>query len=165
MDEETTVWEGSPAQLLNLGTFLLCGLVGGALIGIAIVFWDKLPPPVPLILAGAAIIPLVYALARWLQIKCERYQLTSERLRLRSGVFSRKTDELELYRVKDYVLIEPFWLRLFGLSNVTLTTSDDANPQVVLRAVGEGAQLRDQLRKYVEICRQRKGVRITEFEG
>jgi uncharacterized membrane protein YdbT with pleckstrin-like domain len=165
MDEETTIWEGSPSQLLNFGVFLLCGLIAGALIGGALAFGSALTPPVPMILAGAAVLPLLYAFVRWLQIKCHRYQLTSERLRLRTGVLSRKTDEVELYRVKDYVLVEPLVLRLFGLSNISLTTSDDANPQVLLRAVPEGSNLRDQLRKHVEICRQRKGVRITEFEG
>lgn len=165
MEEETTIWEGSPSQLLNMGVFLLCAVVAGGLIGAALVFWNKLPPPGPVIMAGLAAIPLLYAFARWLQIKCQRYHLTSERLRLRSGVLSRKTDEIELYRVKDYVLIEPFWLRLFGLSNLSLTTTDDANPQVFIRAVGEGDNLRDQIRKHVEICRERKNVRITEFEG
>jgi membrane protein YdbS with pleckstrin-like domain len=161
--EETTIWEGNPSQVLNLGVFLLCGLFAGGLIGAAILF--SLAPPVPFILAGLAVLPVLYALVSWLQIKCVRYQLTSERLRLRTGVLSRKTDEVELYRVKDYVLIEPLSLRLFGLSNISLTTTDDANPQVLLHAVPEGDSLRDQLRKYVEICRQRKGVRITEFEG
>jgi uncharacterized membrane protein YdbT with pleckstrin-like domain len=165
MDEETTIWEGNPSQLLNFGIFLLCGLIAGALLGVALVFWNKLTPPFPLVLAGIALVPVVYALAQWLKTKCTRYQLTSERLRLRTGVLSRKTDEIELYRVKDYVLIEPFWLRLFGLGNIALTTNDDANPQVTLRAVPEGDNLRDQLRKHVELCRQNKGVRIREFEG
>jgi uncharacterized membrane protein YdbT with pleckstrin-like domain len=165
MDEETTIWEGNPSQLLNFGTFLLCGLIAGALIGTALVFWNKLTPPFPLVLAGVALLPLLYALTRWLKIKCERYQLTSERLRLRTGVLSRQTDEIELYRVKDYVLVEPFWLRLFGLGNISLTTTDDANPRVTLHAVSEGDKLRDEFRKYVELCRQKKNVRITEFEG
>ena len=164
MDEETMIWEGNPSQLLNFGVFLLCGLIAGALIGAALVF-DTLAPPFPLVLGGLAAVPLLYALIQWLKIKCERYELTSERLRLRTGVLSRKTDEIELYRVKDYVLIEPFWLRLFGLGNIKLTTNDDANPQVTLRAVPQGDKLRDEFRKYVELCRQKKGVRITEFEG
>ena len=165
MDDETMIWEGNPSQLLNFGVFLLCGLIAGALVGVALVFWNKLTPPFPLILAGLALVPIFYGLGQWLKTKCERYQLTSQRLRLRSGVLSRKTDEVELYRVKDYVLIEPFWLRLFGLGNISLTTTDDANPRVTLNAVPEAGKLRDQFRKYVELCRQSKGVRITEFEG
>src|SRR6185436_6329397 len=152
MEEETTIWEGNPSQLLNFGGFLLCAVVAGALIGSALVFWNKLPPPGPMVMAGLAAIPVLYAFSRWLQIKCQRYHLTTERLRLRSGVLSRKTDEIELYRVKDYVLLEPFWLRLFGLSNISLTTTDDANPLVLIRAVPEGDNLRDQIRKHVEVC-------------
>ena len=165
MDEETTVWEGSPSQILNLHVFILCGLAAGALIGVAIVFRDRLSPPFAYVLAGAAVVPILFAFVKWLQIKCRRYQLTTERLKMRHGVLSRQTEELELYRVKDYVLMEPLWLRMFGLANISLTTNDDTNPRVLLQAVPDGDSLRDQFRKHVEICRQKKGVRITEFEG
>jgi hypothetical protein len=54
---------------------------------------------------------------------------------------------------------------MFGLSDLALATTDDANPTVLLRAIPNGSNLRDQFRKYVEICRQKKHVQITEFEG
>ena len=158
------VWEGHPSQVLNFGVFLFCGLIAGGLIGAAIVFWNRLTPPFPLVLVWTALVPVAYAFYRWLEVNCQRYQLTSERLRLRSGILSRKTDELELYRVKDYVLVEPFYLRIFDLGDISLTTNDDANPRVLLRAVPNAGTLRDNIRKYVEVCRQRKGVTITEFE-
>ncbi len=41
-------------------------------------------------------------------------------------------NELELYRVKDIVLNEPFLLRLVGLSNIVLVTSDRSTPVFVV---------------------------------
>ena len=164
MEEEKSVWQGGPSQILNLHIFLLCGVTAAALLIIAFYFRDKLGVPTASIVGGAAIIPIVAALSKWLQVNCIRYELTTERLRVRSGVLTRKTDEIELYRVKDYVLQEPFALRMFGLGDVVLQTTDDANPVVLLKAIHRSDSLRDEIRKYVEIRRDAKRVRITEME-
>jgi uncharacterized membrane protein YdbT with pleckstrin-like domain len=140
MDEERSVWQGTPSQVVNLGSFILLGLF----------FW--------------LVIPLFVILWKWLVVKNTKYELTTERLRLRYGVFNKKTDELELYRVRDYKLDEPFFLRIFSLSNIVLTTSDKTHPRVVLDAIPDGEELREKLRKYVEACRTRKGVREVDIE-
>jgi uncharacterized membrane protein YdbT with pleckstrin-like domain len=164
MEDEKSVWEGNPSQLLNLHVFLLCLLVAGGLLFAAFFFREKLGVPGAYIVAGLAIVPVAFAFIRYLQTKFWRYELTSERLRVRQGIFSRRTDEIELYRVKDYVLHEPLGLRIFGLGDIALTTTDDANRNVLLKAVRRPSALRDELRKNVEIRRQAKGVRITEME-
>jgi len=164
MEEEKPVWQGNPSQLLNLHVFLMCLLLGGVLIFGAIYFREKLGAPWPYVIGALALIPFGVAIARYLQTKFWRYELTSERLRIRRGVLSRRTDEIELYRVKDYVLSEPFVLRMFGLGDIVLTTTDDANRTVLLKAVRRPTSLRDEIRKHVEVRRQVKGVRITEME-
>jgi hypothetical protein len=42
---------------------------------------------------------------------------------------------------------------------------DEANPTVMLRAIPGGKNLRDEIRKNVEICRDRKRVRVAEFDS
>jgi len=163
-NEEKTLWEGHSSQILNLPTFIVCGLAAGVLAGSAILLRTRVSSGVSLALAAATLIPLVIALGKWVQNQCRRYQVTTERIHLRQGVLSRKTDDLELYRVKDYLLVEPFLLRLFGLGNIVLTTTDEANPTLVIKAIPEIQLLRDQIRKQVELCRTRKGVRIAELE-
>ncbi|MBF5054796.1 hypothetical protein Y5W_00090 [Alcanivorax sp. 521-1] len=140
MREEKDVWYGTPSQVINLGTFIVCGLL----------FF--------------LVIPLFVALWRWLEVKFTKYELTTQRLRTRYGVLNRKTDELELYRVRDYQLVEPFFLRLFSLGNVVLRTSDRSNPVVTIKAVENGEELREKLRQYVEECRTHKGVREFDVE-
>jgi uncharacterized membrane protein YdbT with pleckstrin-like domain len=114
--------------------------------------------------AGIALVPVLIGGIKWMQTQCRRYQLTTERLRVRQGVFSRRTDEVELYRVKDYVLVEPFFLRLFGLGNVVVNTHDTTNPTVLLEAIPDASAVRDQIRKHVELCRVQKNVRVAELE-
>lgn len=138
--EERTVWLGTPSQVINLGSFILLGLF----------FW--------------LVIPLFVILWKWLVVKNMKYELTTERLRLRHGVFNKKLDELELYRVRDYKLDQPFFLRIFSLANIILQTSDRSHPTVIIQAIPDAENLREQLRTHVEACRTRKGVRELDVE-
>jgi len=138
--EERTVWLGTPSQVINLGAFLLLGLF----------FW--------------LVIPLFIILWKWLVVKNMKYELTTERLRMRHGVLNKKLDELELYRVRDYKLDQPFFLRIFSLANIILQTSDRSHPTVIIQAIPDAENLREQLRTYVEACRTRKGVRELDVE-
>jgi len=115
-------------------------------------------------LLSVLVVPLIYGIARWIQNRCRRYTVTTQRLRLASGVFTRQTEEVELYRVTDYKLVEPFWQRIFGLGTLVLTTSDEANPVVNLEGLRNVTALRDDIRRHVESCRDRKRVRIAELE-
>ena len=140
MAEERDVWSGTPSQVVNLPTFIVC------------------------VLLFFLVVPVFYALWRWLVVKMTKYELTTERLRTRYGVLNKKTDELELYRVRDYNFDQPFFLRLFSLGNVILQTSDRSHPTVVIRAIPGGEQLREQIRTHVEACRVAKRVREVDFE-
>ena len=140
VSEEKDVWFGTPSQVINLGSFILLGLF----------FW--------------LIFPLLIILWKWLVVKNTKYELTTERLRTRYGVLNKHTDEVELYRVRDYKFVQPFFLRLFSLGNIVLQTSDRSHPQVILRAIPDGEELRDKLRTHVEACRVKKNVREVDFE-
>ena len=136
--EEVTLWEGRPSYLRDLGLYVVCGLT----------FW--------------LVVPLFVAAWRWLSTKYHRYEVTSERVRVRTGVLSRHLEELELYRVKDTTLAQSFIERIFGLSNIMIHTSDRTAPVVVLEAIENAEPLREQLRTCVERQRQRK--RVREFD-
>ena len=138
--DEVDIWEGTPSQVVNLGVFIF---------GLVLFF---------------LIVPLFYALWKWLVIKNTKYELTSQRLKTHSGVLNKHVDELELYRVKDYKLVQPFFLRIFSLSNAVLETSDRSNPSITIRAIADGNDVREQIRKLVEELRQRRGVREVDFE-
>ena len=108
--------------------------------------------------------PIFIAIAKWLRVKCNTFEITTERIRITEGVFSKKIEELELYRVKDARVLEPFWLRIFSLGNIVLTTSDRSHPTLVIPAVPDVRGLREQLRTHIERMRLLKGVREVDFE-
>jgi uncharacterized membrane protein YdbT with pleckstrin-like domain len=107
----------------------------------------------------AFFIPFLWALWSFLKIYAHSYELTTERLLEHNGVFSRTSDELELYRVKDITFVQPFSLRMFNCGNIILDTSDRSTPVVVIHAIENGRPVMNAIRKYVDIMRTKKGVR------
>jgi uncharacterized membrane protein YdbT with pleckstrin-like domain len=152
---EEILWKGSPSQVLNLGKFVV-GLLLVAGIGIG----GAMFPPA----WAALVLPLGWMLWEFLKVRCRVFELTTERLRLYSGVFNQTIDEIELYRVKDTSMERPFWFRMFGLSSLYLDTSDRSHPKVELEAISDAVNLRETLRKQVEYWRDRKRVREVDFE-
>jgi membrane protein YdbS with pleckstrin-like domain len=142
--EENQVWSGTSSQVLNLGIFILCGLVTLTVIG--------------------AIVAIPYAVWRYLLVRNRRFEVTSQRIKVYSGVLSKKIEELELYRVKDTKFEQPFFLRLFGLANVVIVSTDSTTPISMIPAIKNAQDLREKLRVLVEERRDQKRVRVTEFE-
>jgi uncharacterized membrane protein YdbT with pleckstrin-like domain len=137
---EQVIWSGSSSQIRNLHIYILCALF----------CW--------------LIVPIIFAIIKWIQLRSRFYEITTQRVRLRQGVFSKRTDELELYRVKDSTVFEPFWQRMFGLGNIVITTNDETNPSLTLEALPNARDTREKLRTAIEDCRDRKRVRIAELE-
>ena len=81
------------------------------------------------------------------------------------GVFSRRTDSLELYRVKDASFVQPFVMRLVGIGIVELETSDATTPVLQIRGVPDADALRERILKAVDAVRDRKGVRELDVPG
>src|SRR4051794_8461776 len=114
---EQVIWSGSSSQVRNLHVYLLCLVLAGGIVALSVVLQKSL------IAIGVAV-PFIFALARWIALRSRHYELTTQRVRLRQGILSKRTDELELYRVKDVTVFEPFWQRLFSLGTIIVTTND-----------------------------------------
>ncbi len=160
MNEETSLWKGSSSQWLNLGPFtaalaVALGLVIGGLL---------LAPFLPFALVAIGL-PAVYFIWKYLVVRTRVYEITSQRVRVTSGVINQTIDEVELYRVKDTQMFRPWWMRLTGLASIHLDTSDRSIPHLIIPAIRGGAELREVLREQIELARDRKRVREMDFEG
>lgn len=159
--EETLLWKGSPSQWTNLGAYLFWLSVAAAMVA---AYYLYLTEYGPVVLAGLAV-PVLFMFVRWLQTRFHTYEVTTERIRTSTGILSRRTSELELYRIRDYATIEPFWLRVVGRGHLVIETADRSNPRFVLRAVPDVAKLKDQVRTHTERMRQLRGVRDLEINS
>lgn len=165
--EEKTVWAGTSSQWTNLGAYVLCVLsfvtfaVGFILLRHWVVQQGTFVIAVAVVIA---LIPLGVMMAKWFVLKAKRYEITTERIKTTTGVFNKQTSVVELYRVKDYILKEPFFYRLFSLGNIEIVTSDPTTHDIFIEAVANARKLFDDIRHHVEARRDAKGVREIDFD-
>jgi uncharacterized membrane protein YdbT with pleckstrin-like domain len=153
---DTVIWKGGPSQWTNFWTYVLSLLLAGVIVTGGVFF-------LPVLIA--LVIPLGWAGWAFLVVRCEVYELSEQRIRFYTGVLNRKIDEIELYRVKDSSVVQPLSLRIFGLGNVMLETSDRSQPQAELAAVKDPIAVREHLRRCVERIRDAKRVREVDFDA
>lgn len=130
----------SPSQLTNFGWFLL-GITGIYLE----VYWFLLFP-----------ILFVYHVYMW------RYHFNDKTIVEQKGIINVSHREVHYFRIKSIKVDEPLWMRFFGLSNVTIKTSDQYQPELRLYAVKGGLKIREELLNLMETERKQNGVR--EFD-
>jgi len=136
---EELIWKGKPSQISNMATYGLC-LLG---------FW--------------MIIPVFIALWRYWITDTTEYKVTVQRAFVKTGIFNKKIEEVELYRIKDYSLDKPWFLRLFQLANLRMVTSDNSLPILNFRAIPSGESVRNKIRVKVEKLRTDKNIREVDF--
>ena len=136
MNDERIEWQGHPSQWQNLGWFVACVLL----------------------------LPIPWAFWRWLETRNTTYTLTDQRLKTTRGVFTRTTEDLELYRVRDNRFEQSFAERLFGLGQVVLFTTDETSPEVRLTFITDAEAVREKIRALVEARRDAKRVRYLDAE-
>ena len=129
--QNETLWQGRPSPLMHLGLYLSC------------IF----------------LLPLPFALGKYLATRTTSYQLTADRLICQQGIFYRTQDEVELYRIKDYTITAPLYYRWLGIADLVLVTSDKTHPTLALSGIVDAHPVKEIIRNQVEELRVQKGVR------
>jgi membrane protein YdbS with pleckstrin-like domain len=158
--EEHELWRGHPSQILNLNIYLCWVIILGLaffiveMVGVAYsVLWSAVGFGVLVLVA------LVHGCLLYFHLRAVEYVITTQRVRVISGIFSKDIQEIELFRVKDTMAHQSFFLRLFGLGTITVISGDERHPQLVMTAIPKAIELRERLRQEVMALRQRFGVR------
>jgi uncharacterized membrane protein YdbT with pleckstrin-like domain len=133
---EQVLFEGEPALVSSIGTVFLLILTAG--------------------LAGI-----------WLYFRRggTKYKVTTQRIVIDRGIFSKTMEQLDLYRVNDFTVDRPFGQRLLGTGNIRLQTFDKTSPIVELEALKtDVVKLYETMRVAVESAKQNRGVRVLDME-
>lgn len=137
--ETELIWVGTEGQLINAGWFI-----------VAILFcWT--------------VIPVLWAIYRYLKVANHRYELTNQRLLEYSGILVKRVETLELYRVKDIAVSGTLFQALFGRGRVVLQTTDASTPTVHISAIASPQHVSQLIRDAVEQCRVARGVRAFDY--
>lgn len=166
--QEKVIYRGKPSQYVNFNTYVVCGFIMVCAL-LSSLLWEMFVTGdaghkayFMLFWKIAFISSFAWGIWVWLRVWNHQYELTTERFRESVGVLSRVEEVVELYRVRDITLTQPFSLRVMGLSNVILDTSDRTNPMVVMYAVKDGKKIADLIRNHVEFVRQSRGIQQME---
>ena len=167
MIQNTVYFKSRPSQLINLETFLLTVLAVPVILLMDEILKQQLLTQnipekliehlhrLPYYLGVFVLLNLAYHVLR---VFCIRYEIHAEELRYYSGIFRRKYEFIENYRIKDYCVERPLIYRLFGLGNLIIYTSDKTTPVFRLYAIRDPEEKYKILRSLVELNRREKHV-------
>lgn len=134
--QEMTLFEGHPAVVATLGRCLLVVLT----LGLAALYF-------------------------WVQARGRRYRITTQRIVIDHGLFSKRMEQVDLYRITDYVLERPFGQRMFGTGNIVLKTLERDTPELRIDHLKTNViALYESLRTATEAEKRRRGVRVLDTE-
>lgn len=132
--QEDLIWEGRPTWRAWAGRW--------------IAGWVLLP-----ILVG-----IVLLVSVWLRTRSVRWKLTSRRIEMETGFFSKKVDTLELWRVRDVEFRQSIIDRMVGVSCLTITAHDGRTPVLEIRGAPGDRAIYDRLMSALMLARQQRGV-------
>ncbi|MCR4999190.1 MAG: PH domain-containing protein [Lachnospiraceae bacterium] len=93
------------------------------------------------------------------------YELTEDRLFVKTGFFTINEEEIRLYRVMDVQYKATFGQRLFGVGSIYLTTSDKSAHDLEIRSVKRPRDVKELLSSKVEEQRLKNRVVGREMMG
>lgn len=128
---EEHIWSGGPSQWLNAGWFASCILI----------------------------IPIPIAIWKFIELRSTAFSLSTQRIKIETGVLSKQYDQVELYRVKDTILNRTLIQRMLGLGTIKMITSDPSQPELTFPSIPDADQVRELIRQNVERMRRLRGVR------
>lgn len=100
-----------------------------------------------------------------LRAKSVRYRITTERVVVERGLLSKHMDQIDLYRINDYVVERPFGQRLAGTGNLILSAMDRSSPELRIEGIKTDVMaLYEALRKATEEQKAKRGVRTVDTE-
>jgi len=106
---------------------------------------------------------LVVLLYKYYEVDYCRYYIYEDRMTERKGIFNVTEETVNYFRIKSIMLEEPFIMRLVGLSNVKITTSEQFKINFTFHGVENG----DGIQAFLQDCarheRQKMGTRELDL--
>jgi membrane protein YdbS with pleckstrin-like domain len=108
------------------------------------------------------VVGLGWLLALHLRRKSRRYRITDRTIDYEVGVFSRRVETMQLWRVQDLDFRQTFFERLLGIATIHVFAKDVTDPEIMLRGLPASREIFDRLKEACEIARQQRVVGVVE---
>ncbi len=101
----------------------------------------------------------------WFRRASVHYKITTERVVIETGLLSKKMNQIDIYRINDYVVERPFGQRLMGTGNIVVSAMDATDATLKLGGLKTDVkELYERLRTATENEKRRRGVRMVDYE-
>ncbi|MCJ7777175.1 MAG: PH domain-containing protein [Sedimentisphaerales bacterium] len=154
------VFAGRPTLWVMAGAFLK----GGLLLAVAglLVFWHieriaalKLSTEYAAVFGkyrlllglGLGLVVIMVLFYKALQLRMTHYEVGADRIEFGRGIFDRKVDNLDMFRVVDIKLRRSVLDCIVGVGTVLLTTTDKSHPEFMFEKVRDSRELYDAVKK------------------
>ena len=144
------------ARLRLLAAFACAGL---ALVLVEAGYRRLLVPVIAGPLSASLLLWSAYLLSTFAARAALRYTLTSDRLEIEKGFFSRRRESIELWRVRELVLEETLLGRVRGVGRIVVLSGDPLAPILDIGPVAGARKLCQDLRGAVAGAHRRGSVR------
>ena len=155
--KEETLWHGTPSWLLLLGKIIRAVLVAIILPVIYYFGRDFLAQYSTIVWSIIAIVILWQVVEVFLaltRIRTTKYTITTQRLILESGVFSKEVQEIDLRYIDDTQFRQSFIQRMLGIGSVVIVSKDVASH--TLRGIPDPRGVRELIRSNAYQVSQRQ---------
>jgi len=94
---------------------------------------------------GAAIIitVLLILILKIIKLKMTYYEITTDRIEWSRGLFDRRVDNIDMFRVVDLKMRRSFFDCIVGIGSVGLITTDKTDPEFIFQKIRHPRQLYD----------------------
>jgi hypothetical protein len=93
----------------------------------------------------------------------ENYTITSERLKIITGLVARRVENFELIRVQDIDFKQGMGERMLGIGDIHIRGQDPSNPAIILRNIPKPEEVYETLRRAWLEARKRHGLQFREY--
>lgn len=92
-----------------------------------------------------------------------KYTISDSRLIVEKGFFTKRRDEIRLYRIRDITVTRSLIKRMFGIGDIIVFSTDTSSPQYIIHNVRKTATVADLLGEASEAARLKfKAFELTE---
>jgi len=114
------------------------------------------------VLVCGTIVGLIFWPLLQMKRKATRYKITERNIDYETGVFSKRIETLQLWRVRDIDFRQSFFERLLGIASIHIFTKDVTDPELVMTGLPGSRDIFDKLKDAAELARQQRVVGLVE---
>ena len=92
-----------------------------------------------------------------------KYELSKEKLIIKTGFFTQNQDEVRLYRILDLSLTRSLGQRIFGLGTIHCNSVDKTMKNFEIKNIKDSENVKNQLSDLIEEARRANRVSSREF--